>query len=80
MNKTIVIVGGGFAGAYLARDLERSLPREWNLVLFSEENFLTFTPLLAEVVGSSIEPHHALPDCHGNQTLLRRAPDRVPPS
>src|ERR1700677_4705961 len=60
MSKTIVIVGGGFGGAYLARDLERSLPRDWNLILFSEENFLTFTPLLAEVVGSSIEPHHVV--------------------
>jgi NADH dehydrogenase len=60
MSKTIVIVGGGFAGAYLARDLERSLPAEWELVLFSEENFLTFTPLLAEVVGSSIGPQHVV--------------------
>jgi NADH:ubiquinone reductase (H+-translocating) len=60
MSKTIVIVGGGFAGAYLARDLERGLPADWELVLFSEENFLTFTPLLAEVVGSSIGPQHVV--------------------
>src|SRR5271157_314043 len=60
MSKTIVIVGGGFAGAYLARALERSLPAEWEFVLFSEENFLTFTPLLAEVVGSSISPQHVV--------------------
>jgi NADH dehydrogenase len=60
MSKTIVIVGGGFAGAYLARDLERRLPADWELVLFSEENFLTFTPLLAEVVGSSIGPQHVV--------------------
>jgi NADH:ubiquinone reductase (H+-translocating) len=60
MSKTIVIVGGGFAGAYLARDLERHLPAEWELILFSEENFLTFTPLLAEVVGSSIGPQHVV--------------------
>jgi NADH:ubiquinone reductase (H+-translocating) len=60
MSKSIVIIGGGFAGAYLARGLERSLPAEWELVLFSEENFLTFTPLLAEVVGSSIAPEHVV--------------------
>ena len=60
MSKSIVIIGGGFAGAYLARGLERSLPAEWELVLFSEENFLTFTPLLAEVVGSSIGPQHVV--------------------
>ena len=60
MSKTIVIVGGGFAGAYLARDLERGLPRDWEIVLFSQENFLTFTPMLAEVVGSSINPLHVV--------------------
>ena len=60
MSRTIVIIGGGFAGAYLARDLEHNLPGEWQLVLFSEENFLTFTPLLAEVVGSSIGPQHVV--------------------
>ena len=56
MRKTIVIIGGGFAGAYCARALERRLPKDWELILFSDENYLTFTPLLAEVVGSSISP------------------------
>ena len=56
MPKTIVIIGGGFAGAYCARELESRLPKDWELILFSEENYLTFTPLLAEVVGSSISP------------------------
>src|SRR5438552_1212386 len=69
MSKTIVIVGGGFAGAFLARDLERSLPGEWEIVLFSEENFLTFTPLLAEVVGYSIGPQHVV--CPLRQGLRR---------
>jgi NADH dehydrogenase len=60
MSKPIVIVGGGFAGAYLARDLERGLPRDWQIILFGQENFLTFTPMLAEVVGSSINPQHVV--------------------
>jgi NADH dehydrogenase len=60
MSRPIVIVGGGFAGAYLARYLERHLPGGWQIVLFSEENFLTFTPMLAEVVGSSIDPRHVV--------------------
>jgi len=60
MSKPIVIVGGGFAGAYLARDLERGLPPGWEIILISQENFLTFTPMLAEVVGSSINPLHVV--------------------
>jgi NADH dehydrogenase FAD-containing subunit len=40
MRKTIVIIGGGFAGAYCAGALERRLPRDWELILFSEENYL----------------------------------------
>ena len=60
MSRPIVIVGGGFAGAYLARYLERGLPGDWEIILFSQENFLTFTPMLAEVVGSSINPLHVV--------------------
>lgn len=59
-KRTIVIVGGGFAGAYMARALEKHLSKDWEIVLFSEENYLTFTPLLAEVVGSSIGPQHVV--------------------
>jgi NADH dehydrogenase len=60
MPKTIVILGGGFAGVYVASFLERLLPGEWQLILFSQENHFTFTPLLAEVVGASISPLHVV--------------------
>jgi len=60
MSKHLVVIGGGFAGVYCASSLERSLPRDWQVILFSEENFLTFTPLLAEVVGASISPLHVV--------------------
>jgi NADH dehydrogenase len=75
MSRTVVIVGGGFAGAYLAGRLERRLPAGWELVLFSEENFLTFTPLLAEVVGSSIGAHHVVAPLRQSlrRTLCRTA-------
>lgn len=56
----IVIVGGGFAGVYAARYLERRLPKDWAIVLFSQENHLVFTPLLGNVVGSSINPMHVV--------------------
>src|SRR6266404_3902698 len=60
MSKRIVIVGGGFAGAYCAHYLERHLPPDWEMVLFSQENYMTFTPMLAEVVGASISPLHVV--------------------
>ena len=56
----IVILGGGFAGVYAARHLQRRLPRGHDLVLFSQENHLVFTPLLGNVVGSSINPMHVV--------------------
>lgn len=57
---TIAIVGGGFAGVACARRLRRYLsPSQARLVLFSEENYMVFQPLLAEVAGSSIQPEVA---------------------
>lgn len=56
----IVIVGGGFAGTTVARHLERQLPTNWEIVLISSENSITYTPLLAEVVGASILPGHVV--------------------
>lgn len=58
--KSLVIVGGGFAGVYAARALRRRLPRDWELTLFSRENHFIFTPLLGDVVGSSINPMHVV--------------------
>lgn len=53
---TIAIVGGGFAGVACARRLRRLLtPEEAIIVVFSEENYMVFQPLLAEVAGSSIQ-------------------------
>src|SRR5438105_814436 len=56
----IVIVGGGFAGVYTARAIERLLPADIPIVLFSQENHVVFTPLLGNVVGSSINPMHVV--------------------
>lgn len=60
-NKThIVILGGGFAGMTTAEHLERVFgpDRTVSLTLISETNALLFTPMLAEVAGSSLEPTH----------------------
>ncbi len=54
-RKRIVIVGGGFGGVKCAKTLSRELsPERAEIVLFDRQNHLVFSPLLAEVVGSSI--------------------------
>ena len=58
--KRIVIVGGGFAGVEVARQLRKQLPKDWELLLYSRENHLCFTPLLTEVVGSALNPLHVV--------------------
>src|ERR1700756_4227462 len=56
-KRRIIIVGGGFGGVKCAEVLSKALrPEEIEIVLFNEENHLVFSPLLAEVVGSSISP------------------------
>ena len=56
----IVILGGGFAGMKTAQCLEELLKRDISvhITLVSETNALLFTPMLAEVAGSSLEPSH----------------------
>jgi NADH dehydrogenase len=59
-TKNLLILGGGFAGATLARTIEHRLPPGWHLTLVSQENFITYNPLLPEVVGASILPGHVI--------------------
>ena len=59
-KKNVVVIGGGFAGTQLVKKLERKLPDDWQVVLISEENYTTFNPMLAEVVGASILPSHVI--------------------
>ena len=57
----IVIVGGGFGGAYCAQALERKLrPGEAEVVLIDRNNYFIFYPLLAEAGTGSLEPRHAV--------------------
>ncbi len=59
-KKRILILGGGFAGMKTAECLEKELARDpsVSISLVSETNALLFTPMLAEVAGSSLEPSH----------------------
>jgi NADH dehydrogenase len=56
----IVILGGGFAGVTTAEKLEHvfGADRSVSFTLVSEANALLFTPMLAEVAASSLEPTH----------------------
>jgi len=60
MAPSIIIVGGGFAGTTLARELQRRLPQAASLTLISEESYTTFNPMLPEAVGAAIFPEHAV--------------------
>jgi NADH dehydrogenase len=54
-KKQIVILGGGFAGIYTARALERMLrPDEADICLVNRENYWVYQPMLPEVISGSI--------------------------
>jgi len=53
-KKRVLILGGGFAGAYTALALQKKLAGvpDVEVMLVSQENFVLFTPMLHEVAGS----------------------------
>ncbi|NIR61623.1 MAG: NAD(P)/FAD-dependent oxidoreductase [Gammaproteobacteria bacterium] len=68
-RRTVVaVVGGGFAGVALTRRLERDAGVRVRLL--SEENYVTYNPLLGEVVGASILPGHVVAPV---RQMIRRA-------
>jgi NADH dehydrogenase len=50
-----LIVGGGFAGAYVAR-----LLGERGATIVSPQNFMLYTPLLPEAASGTLEPRHTV--------------------
>lgn len=51
----VLVVGGGFAGGYVARLLGAG-----GATIVSPENFMLFTPLLPEAASGTIEPRHVV--------------------
>jgi NADH dehydrogenase len=51
----VLVVGGGFAGSYVARLLGRA-----GATIVSRENFMLYTPLLPEAAAGTLEPRHVV--------------------
>src|SRR5262245_55236955 len=61
MAWNVVIAGGGFGGANVARQLERKLPKQSaRLMLVNDVNFLLYTPFLPEAAAGTLEPRHVV--------------------
>ena len=61
MARNVVIAGGGFAGAFAARELERLIPTQAaRLILVNDVNFLLYTPFLPEAAAGTLEPRHVV--------------------
>ncbi|HEU5101080.1 MAG TPA: FAD-dependent oxidoreductase, partial [Roseiflexaceae bacterium] len=60
VSTRVVILGGGFAGVTTAQHLEQQFGADPTVAftLVSDTNALLFTPMLAEVAASSLEPTH----------------------
>jgi NADH dehydrogenase len=67
-----VVLGGGFAGAYVAR-----LVGDAGATIVSPENFMLYTPMLPEAASGTLEPRHVVVPlramCPHAELLLGRA-------
>jgi len=55
----VAILGGGFGGVYCARQLGKRLGSQ-RIGILSDENHMTFQPMLPEVAGGSLAPRHVV--------------------
>src|SRR4051812_7788411 len=67
-----LVIGGGFAGAYVAKLLGRH-----GATIVSPENFMLYTPILPEAASGTLEPRHVVVPirqmCRRSELLLGRA-------
>ncbi len=52
--KKIIILGGGFAGIYTAKNLQNFYIKDYEIELISDNNYFIFQPLLPEVASGTI--------------------------
>src|SRR5512146_1446555 len=72
-----LVLGGGFAGGYVARLLGRR-----GATIVSPENFMLYTPILPEAASGTLEPRHVVVPIrqmcrHADLLLGRAAPPRL---
>lgn len=60
MATRFLILGGGFAGLFAARELRRKFGDDARVELINTENYFVFQPLLPEVAAGSITALHAV--------------------
>ena len=82
-KQRVLVLGGGFGGAYAAQKLSRKLPPDWDLTIVDRNNFLLFYPLLVEAGVGSLEARHenepgAPPVWHSGWPKLHTRPKRSP--
>lgn len=59
--RKILIVGGGYAGFYTAKKLEKWLgKREAHVTMVDPLPYMTYQPFLPEIAAGSLDPRHAL--------------------
>jgi NADH dehydrogenase len=72
-----LVVGGGFAGAYVARLLGKR-----GVTIVNPDNFMVYTPLLPEAAAGTLEPRHVVVPlrqmCPHAELLLGVATERDP--
>src|SRR6476620_6491483 len=62
---SVVVVGGGFAGYFAARTLERLVPADSaGLTLISATDHLCYSPLLPEVAAGRLDPRRIAVPLH----------------
>ncbi len=61
-GKQILILGAGFGGLGVAKELSRLLPEGENgkITLVDADNFLLFTPMLTEAAGGELDTRHII--------------------
>lgn len=61
MKKTkVIIIGGGFGGAFAAKELAKRSGKELDIELISDRNYFVFQPLLPEVAAGTINAQDAV--------------------
>ncbi|MGJ8673139.1 FAD-dependent oxidoreductase [Rubritalea sp.] len=68
LEHEVLILGGGFGGIYAGKALGEKLNGQCESALVSENNYMVFQPMLAEVAGASISPRHVI---NPNRMLCR---------